>query len=79
VQVDLSGIWKLVQPFIPSILDGAAVIFPPAAPFILVAKGAVNIVSQVQTSDGTIGAAEKIIAQELYSVALALNPALKGT
>jgi lysozyme family protein len=79
VQVDLASVWKLVSPFLPALLSGVATVFPPAAPLVLVFNAVNSIMTKLQGSDGSLAAVEKIVADEMYAVAVQIDPTLKHT
>lgn len=81
-QVDLGALFmNLLPSLLPAAPAVVGALFPPAAPFVPIIQAGVNVFVKAQAAGGVSQTPniQQLVASELYAVALALNPALKGT
>jgi len=76
ISIDAGSILQLLLNNLPGLLATVGKFYPPLAPVVAVVSAVQDAVVKIPASDGSIAAIEKIIAAEMYAVAIALDPTL---
>jgi lysozyme family protein len=76
ISIDAGSILQLLLNNLPALLAGVGKFYPPLAPVVAVVTAVQDAVVKIPASDGSLAAIEKIVAAEMYAVAIALDPTL---
>ena len=76
ISIDAGSILQLLLNNLPALLAGVGKFYPPLAPVVAVVTAVQDAVVKIPASDGSLAAIEKILAAEMYAVAIALDPTL---
>jgi lysozyme family protein len=76
ISIDAGSILQLLLNNLPALLEGVGKFYPPLAPVVAVVSAVKDAMVKIPASDGSLAAIEKILAAEMYAVAIALDPTL---